>query len=180
MTDTKEQIAAAIVRTRELTDILCANCGLCCDGSLFDDVELSGEAEATKLEVMDLEIDTDDHPLLLQPCTALNGTRCRIYNYRPGCCRTFECLLLQNARDGTVSIDQAEATITRTREHVARMKKLCAALDKTKNNFPLKEKCIEALSRPADCDDDAANRQRAELAGAMDTMAAIVREHFLG
>ena len=43
-----------------LTDQLCTRCGLCCDGSLFADVELAGSAEAAGLEVMGLEIEEDD------------------------------------------------------------------------------------------------------------------------
>ena len=43
-----------------LTDTLCTRCGLCCDGSLFADVELAGPAESAGLEVMGLEIEEDD------------------------------------------------------------------------------------------------------------------------
>ncbi|MEM7392524.1 MAG: YkgJ family cysteine cluster protein, partial [Verrucomicrobiota bacterium] len=73
---------------------LCTQCGLCCDGTIFDDVELGSESEATGLELLGLDVDTDDRPMLLEPCRALNGTRCTIYKHRPGCCRTFECRLL--------------------------------------------------------------------------------------
>src|SRR5690242_4738886 len=63
-----------------LTDTLCTRCGLCCDGTLFADVELSGRREATKLEVLGLRIDEDaDRPLLLQPCAALRNRRCTVY-----------------------------------------------------------------------------------------------------
>jgi hypothetical protein len=37
-----------------LTDTLCTRCGLCCDGSLFADVELASGGEASALEVMGL------------------------------------------------------------------------------------------------------------------------------
>jgi hypothetical protein len=59
-----------------LTDTLCTRCGLCCDGSLFADVELANGDEASALEVMGLEIedaDEDDSGLLVQPCGALQG-----------------------------------------------------------------------------------------------------------
>src|SRR5437773_9919953 len=84
-----------------LTDILCTRCALCCDGSLFADVELAGRAEATRLEVLGLEIeDGDEGALLTLPCAALAGRRCGIYPHRPECCRTFECRLLQEVRRG--------------------------------------------------------------------------------
>ena len=88
-----------------LTDTLCTRCGLCCDGSLFAEVELASSAEASALEVMGLDIEDDnqvDARLLLQPCGALKGKRCSIYPYRPDCCRTFECRLLQEVRRGQV------------------------------------------------------------------------------
>jgi hypothetical protein len=80
-----------------LTGALCTRCGLCCDGTLFADVELSSRAEPTQLEGPGLEIESDvEAPLLVQPCAALRGRRCSIYAHRPGCCRTFECKLLQD------------------------------------------------------------------------------------
>ena len=56
-----------------LTDTLCTRCGLCCDGSLFADVELAGPLEAAGLEAFGLEIEDDeaDGELLVQPCAAL-------------------------------------------------------------------------------------------------------------
>jgi uncharacterized protein len=105
-----------------LTDTLCTRCGLCCDGSLFADVELAGRAEATRLEVLGLEIDDDDTDgaLLLQPCLALEGTRCGIYAHRPECCRTFECRLLQAVRRGAVGVERAGRRIADARRRIRR------------------------------------------------------------
>jgi Fe-S-cluster containining protein len=98
----------------QLTDILCTKCGLCCDGTLFADVELAGAAEAAALEAMGLDVEDADGgegALLIQPCAALNGTRCSIYMHRPGCCRTFECRLLQEVKRGNVSVESAQEKI---------------------------------------------------------------------
>jgi hypothetical protein len=104
-----------------LTDTLCTRCGLCCDGSLFADVELAGRVEATRLEDLGLEIDDDaDGALLLQPCLALQGTRCGIYALRPECCRTFECRLLQEVRRGAVGVERARVRIADTRKRIRR------------------------------------------------------------
>ena len=75
-----------------LTDTLCTQCGLCCDGTLFGDVELAGRREAARLEGLGLDVDSDDADveLLALPCAGLRGTRCRVYAHRPPCCRTFE------------------------------------------------------------------------------------------
>ena len=164
--------------TSELTDTLCTLCGLCCDGSIFDDVELSGGAEATKLEVMGLAIDIDDQPVVLQPCTALQGKRCSIYKYRPVCCRTFECRLLQNARQGIIDVDQAKEIIAQTLRHVAVMEELCRQTGEAEEHLPLKERCNECLSQPRDCNDNA-RRIRGELTQAMANMEILVRKAFL-
>jgi len=94
-------------------DILCTRCGLCCDGTLLDDAELSGEAEAIRLEILGIETEDDDVPVLPFPCAALNKTTCSIYRYRPGCCRTFECKLLQDTKAEILSLDQAKRRIHR-------------------------------------------------------------------
>lgn len=96
-----------------LESILCTRCGLCCNGALFADVELSGPRESTPLEALGLEIEDDN--LLIQPCGALKGTRCSIYSHRPKCCRTFECLLLKRVRRCEVSIPAALKLIDEAR-----------------------------------------------------------------
>src|SRR5438445_3020392 len=114
-----------------LTDTLCTRCGLCCDGSLFADVELASSDEASALEVMGLEIeddDEDDGGLLLQPCAALKGKRCSIYPHRPDCCRTFECRLLQQVRRGAVSVERARQKIAEALKRVERVKELIVQL----------------------------------------------------
>ena len=110
-----------------LIDTLCTRCGLCCDGSLFADVELASDDEATALEVMGLEIedsDDDDGGLLLQPCGALKGKRCSIYPYRPDCCQTFECRLLQGVKRGTVGVERASQRIAEALKRIKHVKEL--------------------------------------------------------
>src|SRR5882724_5232384 len=109
-----------------LTDTLCTRCGLCCDGSLFADVELASDDEASALEVMGLEIedaDEDHGGLLLQPCGALKGKRCSMYPYRPDCCRTFECRLLQRVKRGAVGVEWANQRIAEALKRIERVKK---------------------------------------------------------
>src|SRR2546421_8471618 len=89
-----KQVAKPSTTSPSLTDIMCTRCGLCCDGSLFADVELAGADESSALETLGLDVDDagDDNEgaLLLLPCGALKGKRCSIYPHRPDCCRTFE------------------------------------------------------------------------------------------
>ena len=166
-----------------LTDTLCTRCGLCCDGSLFADVELASSDEAAALEVMGLEIeddDEDDGGLLLQPCRALKGRRCSIYPHRPDCCRTFECQLLQEVKRGVVGVERAKAKIAEALKRIERVKELIVQLGPGNERLPLKERCVEALALSEEvAADPAMNRKRAELQTAMASVESLVRESFL-
>src|ERR1043165_7941634 len=109
-----------------LTDTLCTNCGLCCDGTLFADVELVGDAEVARLEIMGMDVEDEgrNSGLLSQPCAALRGTRCGIYEHRPKCCRVFECRLLQNAQRGAVTVERALERIADARGQIGRVRAL--------------------------------------------------------
>src|SRR5258708_19074466 len=115
-----DAIGQSPAMTPLLTDTLCTKCGLCCDGTLFADVELVGQAELARLEIMGMEIENEDRNtgLLSQPCAAVRGTRCGIYAHRPKCCRVFECDLLQNAQRGAVTVERAIEQIADAREQI--------------------------------------------------------------
>lgn len=163
----------------DYTDSLCTRCALCCDGSIFDDVELAGEAEATTAEILGLAVDTDDRPVLLQPCAALEETRCAVYPHRPGCCRTFECRLLQQANAGQTDVEAAAEIIAKTRACAGRIKALCGSFGVPDDALSLKERCIEVLAAPTDGADGEAERLRGELARTMDEMSRLISQHFL-
>lgn len=167
-----------------LTDTLCTRCGLCCDGSLFADVELASRDEASALEVMGLEIedaDEDDGELLLQPCGALKGKRCSMYAYRPDCCRTFECCLLQEVKRGAVGVDRAQAKIAEALQRIERVQELVVQLGAGNERLPLKERCGEALALAEEATaDPELNRKRAELQAAMTAVEHLIQETFLG
>lgn len=164
-----------------LTDTLCTRCGLCCDGSLFADVELAGRAEATKVEAMGLEIEDDDAngALLPQPCKALQGKLCGIYAHRPECCRTFECRLLQDVRRGAVGVERAGEQVAEALKRIARVKALMAQLGPCDERLPLRESCAEALAGEAGADPEL-NRKHAELEAAMSSVEELIRKTFLG
>ena len=166
-----------------LTDTLCTRCGLCCDGSLFADVELAGTDEAATLEVMGLEIedaDADDRGLLLQPCGALKGKRCSIYPHRPDCCRTFECRLLQEVERGAVGVEVAREKIAEALKRIERVQELIVQLGPGDERLPLKERCVEALALSADAETNPElNRKRTELQAAMTSVESLIQESFL-
>ena len=166
-----------------LTDTLCTRCGLCCDGSLFADVELASTDEASALEVIGLEIEDADEEggeLLLQPCRALKGRRCSIYPNRPDCCRTFECRLLQEVKRGAVSVGRAKEKIAEALKRIERIAELIARLGQGNERLPLKERCGEALALSEDTADPEMNRKRAELQTAMTSLDSLIKATFLG
>jgi uncharacterized protein len=167
--------------TPSMTDTLCTQCGLCCDGTLFADVELVGEPEARRLEIMGLEVE-DNGPgasLLSQPCAALKGTRCGIYAHRPQCCRTFECQLLQDAQTGAVTVEAAEGKIAEAFVRIRRVRELLAQLGEGDASLPLKERCAEALAGETGASPEA-KRKRAALEAAMSSVETLIWETFLG
>jgi uncharacterized protein len=160
-----------------LTDTLCTNCGLCCDGTLFADVELAGQAEVMRIAIMGMEVEDEDRNsgLLSQPCAALRGTRCGIYAHRPKCCRVFECHLLQSAQQGEVSADHAQKQITDAQDQIARVRALLDRMGYRDEDLPIKERCAEALSA-----EHGTIRDRSELESAMATLEKTIWNTFLG
>ena len=169
--------------TSSITDTLCTKCGLCCDGSLFADVELAGKDEATTLEVLGLEIEDADEEhrgLLLQPCRALKGTRCGIYPHRPECCRTFECQLLQDVQRGAVDVSRAQEKVADALSRIAHIKSLLVTLGQRDERLPLRERCAEAQALPEeDALDPATHRSRDELEAAMTSLERFLLETFM-
>jgi len=164
-----------------LEPVLCTQCGLCCDGSLFADVELVGQAEAMRLEIMGLEVEEDGTVpgLLSQPCAALREKRCGIYVYRPTCCRTFECQLLQDAQRGAVTVERATAQIVEALKRIRRVRELLVQMGHRGVHLPLRERCAEALAGEASASGEA-NRKRAELKTAMSAAESLLWRKFLG
>jgi uncharacterized protein len=163
-----------------LTDTLCTRCGLCCDGTLFGDVELTGPREAARLEALGLDVDADDADveLLSLPCRGLRGTRCSVYLHRPQCCRTFECRLLQAATRGDVAVDDALALIAEAKAQVQGVKRLLAGMEPRRGHrLPFQERVADAVAA-APCS-PAGRRRKAALDAAVATLRHTIRTTFL-
>ena len=163
-----------------LTDTLCTRCGLCCDGTLLGDVELTGPAEVARLELLGLDVDTDDGDadVLPLPCAALRGTCCRIYAQRPQTCRAFECRLLQEAHRGAISVPAALARIAATRAQVQHVKALLSTAKARPARLPLAERVADALAASRATAPRHA-RTMAELDAAMAALTRTIRTTFL-
>ena len=160
---------------------LCTRCGLCCDGTLFGDVELTGRREATRLEGLGLDVDADDADveLLALPCAGLRGRRCGVYPHRPRCCRTFECRLLQEAQRGEISVEGALGRIGDAVAQVRQVTTLLTGLEpRPRLRLPLAERVADALEVVPGAPSTHARRQR-QLATAMAALTRTIGTTFL-
>src|SRR5262245_54863370 len=167
--------------TPSLTDTLCTTCGLCCDGTLFADDELVGQAEVARLEIMGMDVENEDRNtgLLSQPCAALRGTRCGIYAHRPNCCRVFECRLLQDAQRGAVPVENALEQIADAHAQIRHVRELLTRLGNRDGSLPIKERCAETLAAEGSMTSEAI-QDRAELEAAMTRLETTIWNRFLG
>ena len=111
---------------------------------------------------------------------SLQGKRCGIYEHRPECCRTFECRLLQDARRGSVSVEQAREQIAETLKRVGRVRKLASELGQRDVRLPLKERCADALAlADAAGANPSSARKRTELEAEMSALERLIRKSFL-
>ena len=97
---------------------LCLTCGLCCDGTLFKDVQVAGARDRDRLAAWGVRLQpasgrSTAPTRLPQPCQALDGCTCRVYPDRPSRCRDFECLLFKSVLQGKTG-ERAAGRIVRT------------------------------------------------------------------
>ena len=115
------------------TEKLCLSCTLCCNGGLFADLRLSA-ADRARLARKSIALKLTRAGKLPQPCQALCGPRCTIYNSRPGYCRRFECLLLKQVNAGAEDAETALGIIRTARRRLARVERLLRALGDQDNS----------------------------------------------
>jgi hypothetical protein len=107
---------------------LCLACGLCCDGTIFDVVPVT-EVESRRLTRLGVPIFARTNGSVMpQPCVALEGYFCEIYDHRPGPCRAFRCGLLDAFDSGEVSREECLGLIAETRALLATLAEALGAL----------------------------------------------------
>lgn len=88
---------------------LCRECGLCCDGTVFDRVDASEDESAETLVSIGLtNIAASSKGIIgfTQPCPQFSGC-CSIYEQRPHICRKFRCALLKAVDQGKRTVEAA-------------------------------------------------------------------------
>ncbi|MEY2880640.1 MAG: hypothetical protein RLZZ15_3020 [Verrucomicrobiota bacterium] len=163
---------------------LCLACGLCCDGTLFDNVRLAPRDDAPRLRALGLPVAvTRGHTPVAyfrQPCAGLCANRtCRVYADRPTQCRDFECGVFQAARAGQLSHASALRWVRQARRRAERIRALLRALGDTDEHRPLSERFRRTTRRlETDGADPAAAATLAELGLAMHRFHLLAHEKF--
>lgn len=93
---------------------LCQNCGLCCDGTLFDSVNFQVQ-DVQPLQLAGITLQqTESEQYFRQPCAAYKNNACAIYEHRPQVCHKFQCKLLQRFQNKEISAEEATIIVIET------------------------------------------------------------------
>src|SRR5471032_2102358 len=118
-----------MMKMNESVSQLCPNCGLCCNGVLFADVELRAGDDAGRLAELGLSPAPKGGKLAFpQSCACFDGKLCGIYADRPKRCRTFECGLLKRVSVGELGAEAALKTISKTKRQAEKVRGLLRQL----------------------------------------------------
>src|SRR6185436_15176721 len=103
--DGGEGLAPSASMTDDAGGSLCLECGLCCNGAMFDDVRLDDGDRVEPWRGLGVPLRaTHGGHACPQPCAAFDGGACRIYSDRPASCRDFECRVLRRLHEGELTI----------------------------------------------------------------------------
>lgn len=108
---------------------LCLACGMCCDGSLFDNVQLEkGEdRETVKSLGLPVKLSRAKAPIAFfrQPCRMLcDDLTCKVYTNRPNQCRSFECDVFKKMQAGSLPMESALRLVKQGKRKAERIRKL--------------------------------------------------------
>lgn len=160
---------------------LCPNCGLCCNGVLFADVELRAGDDPVRLAELGLLLGMKGNKLAFaQPCACFDGKFCGIYTERPKRCRTFECGLLKRVHAGGLKTNAALKTIAKTKRQVEKVRVMLRQLGQTDEQMAITKRYAEAMSAPTDLSDhEMDSKRRGKLMLAVDELMRQLQRDFL-
>lgn len=112
---------------------LCLSCGMCCDGTLFDGVQLEPTDDGPGLKALGLpvKVSRGRTPIarFAQPCAALCADQsCRVYRARPYQCRVFECGVFRKAKSGEMDLAAAARVVRKGRRLADQVRELLRQL----------------------------------------------------
>jgi len=160
---------------------LCPACGLCCNGVLFGDVELSPEEHPAALRALGLTLAKKKQKLAFaQPCSCFDGTFCRVYTQRPKQCRAFECGLLKRVAAKETESAAALKLIARARTKAQKIREQMRRLGNSEEHLPLSRRYAQIMAAPIDLSgDEELVEVRAKLMLEVDALMKIIHREFL-
>jgi hypothetical protein len=160
---------------------LCRQCGLCCDSTLFADVELRAGDDAAQLKKFGLQVEKKGLRKLSfsQPCACFDGKNCRVYDDRPRRCRTFECGLLKKVDGGEMTVPAALKRIASAKSKTERVRELLLLNGQNDLNMALTYRYQAAMSAPVDFSEQSSSENRGELIMAVSDLMQVLQRDFL-
>ena len=160
---------------------LCPNCGLCCDSTLFADVELRAGDDAKRLAKLGLTLVKKGKSKLAfaQPCACFDGKLCGIYADRPKRCRLFECGVLKRVAAGKMTAGAALQKISEARNRAEQVRGLLRSLGQREERMALSHRYAEAMGAPVDLADEAGAERHGELMLAVSDLMQLLERDFL-
>jgi len=174
------QRSPTIVKMNESVDQLCPNCGLCCDSTLFADVELRTGDDAGRLAELGLSLAKKGGKLAFaQPCACFDGKLCGIYADRPKRCRTFECGLLKKVEADEMTVGAALKKISEAKKRAEKVRELLRSLGQREEQMALTHRCTAAMSAPVDLSDETNAERHGELMLVVNDLMSVLQRDFL-
>jgi Fe-S-cluster containining protein len=160
---------------------LCPNCGLCCNGVLFADVELQMGDNAGRLIDLGMALKKKGMKrAFAQPCHCLNGKLCRIYADRPKRCQTFDCGLLKRVQSEEMPAPAALKRIADAKILVEKVRLLLHRLGDNDEKLALTKRYSRMMSKPIDLSaDEDTGEARGELMLAVNDLMQVLQREFL-
>jgi hypothetical protein len=160
---------------------LCPKCGLCCDSTLFADVELRASDKPARLSQLGLTLmkKTRSTTAFVQPCACFDGKLCRIYGERPRRCGLFECGLLKRVEAGELTPPAALKKITVAKNRAEEVRGLLRTLGQRKEQMALTHRYAEVMSAPIDFSKPDEAERRGELMLAVNDLMVLLQRDFL-
>lgn len=167
----------------EAVAALCPACGLCCNGTLFVDVELHRDDRAQTLKSFGLKVRSKGragNQCFHQPCPAFQDSLCSIYSERPCQCRAFKCGQLKRLAAREIASASALKTIRRARSLADRVLDLLQQCGNQETDKPLTTRYRRTMALPIDLTQgDHVADLRGELMLAMRDLMQLLRRDFL-
>lgn len=160
---------------------LCPNCGLCCDSTLFADVELRRGDDPRRLAQSGLTVrqKTKTRLAFSQPCACFDGKLCKIYGERPIRCRLFECGLLKRVASGAMTAGAALIKISEARARAERVRELLRQSGQRDEQMALTHRYAEAMRAPVNLAEEGNADRHGELMLAVNDLMQLVERDFL-